>query len=656
MPSNRLILRSTASPYIFPLSDIVKGSVLSWNEVDNNFIFLKGLNIQNGSVNGSDLVLNRINGDTINIDLSAFTGGTGTDVFVTGGTYNSSASTITFTNNTGGTFTVTGISGFTGTDYYTTGFTFNPANYDLTVSLNNGNDLTQNLGILAGDLKVTGGTYNPANGVATFTNNSGGTFQVTGFLTGYTDIYTTGVTLNGNSIEFDRTDTPNAYSVDLSPILSGFSGTDVFVTGGTYSSSASTITFTNNTGGTFTVTGISGGTSGSTASPAGSDTFIQFNDGGSFGANSGLTYNYNTNVFKTESINGNYINTFENGKYGITSSSGITSMYYQNTLSGSGLISFFLQGDLTSIGANDYATILGYTDVNNFERTVLNLQPSGFELSYLKSSISEESLIILDTAGIRLFHETGTTQTGIYITNEFGVNAILSDTGQTQSFNVQRETSPSTYTNYLTVDTNGYVTINDLYTFPNADGSTGQILQTDGSGNVSWANPYIGGLFSQTGDSVTVSATTDETSILGGGVGTLTVPANTFQVGDSFHCKIGGNLSAANSEDLTIRIKSGLTTLASFTVDFVTSNWPSFWELEIDFTIRSTGITGVIQTNSQFNYIGTGGGTTYEGFGYNTNATIDTTSSNTLDITVEWASNNAGNAIYSDIFYLHKVY
>ncbi len=199
------------------------------------------------------------------------------------------------------------------------------------------------------------------------------------------------------------------------------------------------------------------------------------------------------------------------------------------------------------------------------------------------------------------------------------------------------------------------MTFNNSFTFPNTDGSTGQILQTDGSGNVSWANPYIGGLFSQTGDSVTVSATTTETSILGGGVGTLTVPANTFQVGDSFHCKIGGNLSAVNSEDLTIRIKSNVL-LAEFDVTFDTSNFPSFWELEVDFTIREVGVAGVIQTNSHFNYIATGGGGTYEGKGYNTNATIDTTSSNTLDITVEWGSTNAGNAILSDIFYLHKVY
>ena len=67
MPTNKLILRSTASPYVFPYPDAVRGSVLSWSDVDNNFIFLKGLNIQNGSYNGEVLTLTRVNGDSINI-------------------------------------------------------------------------------------------------------------------------------------------------------------------------------------------------------------------------------------------------------------------------------------------------------------------------------------------------------------------------------------------------------------------------------------------------------------------------------------------------------------------------------------------------------------------------------------------------------------
>ena len=109
MPQNRLILRQTASPFTFPLPDIVKGSVLSWDEVDGNFIFLKGLDIQSASVVGSDIVFNRINGNTFSVDVSSLTGGTTTtDVFVTGGTYNDLTGDATFVNNTGGTFTVTG--------------------------------------------------------------------------------------------------------------------------------------------------------------------------------------------------------------------------------------------------------------------------------------------------------------------------------------------------------------------------------------------------------------------------------------------------------------------------------------------------------------------------------------------------------------------
>lgn len=70
------------------------------------------------------------------------------------------------------------------------------------------------------DVTVTGGTYNPSTGIVTFFNNTGGTFNVSGFVTGFTDSY---------------------------------------VSGGTYV--AGTATFTNTTGGTFTVPGFYTGSS-----------------------------------------------------------------------------------------------------------------------------------------------------------------------------------------------------------------------------------------------------------------------------------------------------------------------------------------------------------------------------------------------------------
>ena len=145
------------------------------------------------------------------------------DVFVTGGTYSAAASTLIFTNNTGGTFNVSGITTstqFTGgtvngstiftngltantisattyfnlpidPDIYVTGFTFDPNTYILNLKQNTTNSsysaFTANLAILASDVTITGGTYNPNTGVATFTNNSGGTFNVSGFTSGLTD-------------------------------------------------------------------------------------------------------------------------------------------------------------------------------------------------------------------------------------------------------------------------------------------------------------------------------------------------------------------------------------------------------------------------------------------------------------------------------------
>jgi hypothetical protein len=144
----------------------------------------------------------------------------------------------------------------------------NNSNYDLTLVRNDGVSITTSLGILASDMTITGGTYNSSNGVATFTNNSGGTFNVSGFLTGYTDIYTTGLTYSNNQITLKQTNNQD-YSVIINTmtgltINGSLSATtylglpvDVRVTGGTYN--AGTAVFTNNTGGTFSVSGFSTG-------------------------------------------------------------------------------------------------------------------------------------------------------------------------------------------------------------------------------------------------------------------------------------------------------------------------------------------------------------------------------------------------------------
>ena len=163
------------------------------------------------------------------------------------------------------------------------------------------------------------------------------------------------------------------------------------------------------------------------------------------------------------------------------------------------------------------------------------------------------------------------------------------------------------------------------------------------------------GLYAQTVQSATITGIT-ETSVIGTGVGSLTIPANAFKVGDSFHGKIGGIISdTANGDDITIRIKAGATVLATtgaFALD-TTAGTGEGWEMELDFTIATLGATGSICTNGNFAYTKTND-KKVSGYVFQDVQPINTTVSNTLDITVEWAQ--AGQNIYSANFVLYRTF
>lgn len=167
------------------------------------------------------------------------------------------------------------------------------------------------------------------------------------------------------------------------------------------------------------------------------------------------------------------------------------------------------------------------------------------------------------------------------------------------------------------------------------------------------------GLFAQTSNSIPITATTIEGTLIDGGVGTLSVPANGFSVGDSFQANLSGIMSAKNNDTITIRVKSGASILSFSPALVMPGINNQVWNLTINFTIRTLGIAGVasLVVNSEFNILKLASGT-QEGFGFNTinNTTFNTTIPNTLDITVQWSSNSAINSIYSNQFVLNKTY
>ena len=207
--------------------------------------------------------------------------------------------------------------------------------------------------------------------------------------------------------------------------------------------------------------------------------------------------------------------------------------------------------------------------------------------------------------------------------------------------------------NIINLSNANVITFNNAYSFPTADGSGDQVLKTDGSGNLSFGT-VSAGLYAQTANSTTITNTTTETSVVGTGVGSLTFAADHFVVGDSYHAKIGGEIAAQNGDDITIRIKSGSTVLATTGTISLSPTTDLGWECELDFTVAAIGASGTMCTNGNFAYTRNTGG--LEGYVFQDVETFDTTIANTLDITVEWGQAKTQDTIYSANFVLHKVY
>jgi hypothetical protein len=167
------------------------------------------------------------------------------------------------------------------------------------------------------------------------------------------------------------------------------------------------------------------------------------------------------------------------------------------------------------------------------------------------------------------------------------------------------------------------------------------------------------GLYAQTQNSTPITATISELSLIGVGIGTLSVPANSFSVGDSFVAKLYGHLTCVGTATIQIRVKSSSVILADTGIVALNVTTGKHWCVEVNFTIRAIGGVGVssIVSGGLFSYI-KNAGLNFEGTNFSiiNNTTFDTTILNTLDITAQLNTTNVGNTIYSEFFVLNKIY
>jgi hypothetical protein len=204
---------------------------------------------------------------------------TGTDTFVTGGTYNNSNALITFRKNNGSNFSVD-LSTLDLNDTHSTGGTItnviSTSNNQQSIQIVGNQNFTPFTITGLTDTFVTGGTYNNNAANITFNRNNGSNFSVDLSTLDLNDTHSTGGTItnvisnnnNQQSIQIVGNDNFTPFTV------TGL--TDTFITGGTYNNSTANITFNRNNGSNFNV---------DLSSLDLNDTFV-----------TGITYNSSTNT------------------------------------------------------------------------------------------------------------------------------------------------------------------------------------------------------------------------------------------------------------------------------------------------------------------------------------------------------------------------
>jgi hypothetical protein len=160
----------------------------------------------------------------------------------------------------------------------------------------------------------------------------------------------------------------------------------------------------------------------------------------------------------------------------------------------------------------------------------------------------------------------------------------------------------------------------------------------------------VGTIFTQTADA-SVSNTTTETSIVGSGTGTLTLPANFWVVGKTIRVTMSGVYStvAVTGDTVTIKTKYGSTVLASkATSGLVTGASNLAWWANLIVTCRSTGATGTVQVSGGVEYQIAGSAVIFDELNNGVaTSTLDTTASGLFDITVTHSAANAANTVKS---------
>ena len=201
-------------------------------------------------------------------------------------------------------------------------------------------------------------------------------------------------------------------------------------------------------------------------------------------------------------------------------------------------------------------TALGATSSFNFDSLISTFKITGYPIEAVSSSSANVKLL---GGSVSWTGSINGTMLAVNTANTYTGDLLNAQIGGTSRFKVS-------YT--------GAVSIGNSFTLPVTDGTTNQVLQTNGSGAVSWANSVISsaqyniGYYSSAGAALTGSSTfTNNTStgIVSIGHSTASTTTSTGSLVVTGGVGIGGSLNIG--ADLSV---SGLTTLTYTSEKLVT--------------------------------------------------------------------------------------
>jgi hypothetical protein len=131
-------------------------------------------------------------------------------------------------------------------------------------------------------------------------------------------------------------------------------------------------------------------------------------------------------------------------------------------------------------------------------------------------------------------------------TNEMAVG-VYNKSGTSRLFVVGNGSGDTSRSNALEVFNSGAVTVNEAYTFPLSDGSNGQVLSTDGSGQLSFTSLSLTDTDDQTIDVFSLTGTTLNLSLEDDGVPTQTVDLSSLNFNVNSFSLVKARMSTSQS-------------------------------------------------------------------------------------------------------------